>query len=83
MLCLGLDVHSKWMTIRGFDLQTGEEVYLKRVSNESESVRETFSSLNGPIRAVMESGTNSWAMYRELLPYCGRFRVLERSRHFW
>jgi transposase len=80
MLYLGLDVHSKWMTIRGFDLQTGEEVYLKRVSNESESVRETFSSLNGPIRAVMESGTNSWAMYRELLPYCERLMVAEPAK---
>lgn len=80
MLYLGLDVHSKWMTVRGFDLRTGEEVYLKRVSNEREVVRETFGSLNGPIHAVMESGTNSWAMYRELLPYCERLVVAEPSK---
>ena len=52
MLYLGLDVHSKWMTVRGFEPETGEEIYLKRVSNESDSVRETFLSLKGPIHAA-------------------------------
>ncbi len=80
MLYLGLDVHSKWMTIRGFDDESGGEIYLKRVSNESESVRETFSSLGSPVHAVMESGTNSWAMYRELKCYCERLVVADPAK---
>lgn len=80
MLYIGLDVHSKWMTVRGFDPETSEEIYLKRVSNERESVRETFSSLKGPIHAIMESGTNSWAMYRELVGYCERLVVAEPAK---
>ena len=69
MLYLGLDVHSKWMTVSGFDSETGELVHMKRVRNDLESIDEALSELTGPLFGVMESGTNSWAVYRMLEPY--------------
>jgi len=71
MLYIGLDVHSKWMTVAGLDPATGECFRWDRVSNDQASVAELFGNLNGPLSGVMESGTNSWAMYRELLPFFG------------
>lgn len=69
MLYLGLDVHSKWMTVKGFDPSTGELVETIRLPNDADSLDETFGSLRGPLFGVMESGTNSWAVYRTLEPY--------------
>jgi transposase len=77
MLYLGLDVHSKWMTIKGFNPETGETVYEDRVSNDPISLRETFTKFNGPLSAAMESGTNSWAVYRELEEYCQDLKVVD------
>ncbi len=69
MLYLGLDVHGKWTTVRGFDPATGEIVRIDRMSNEREAIRENLGGLDGPLQGVMEAGTNSWAMYREFLPF--------------
>lgn len=77
MLYLGNDVHSKWMTVEGFDPETGEPVEIKRVGNDEESLRRTFSSLPGPLYGVMESGTNSWAVYRILKPYFEQLIVVD------
>jgi transposase len=68
MLYLGLDVHSKWMTVRGIDVESGEEVDVKRLPNDQVSLEQFFSDLPGPIFGAMESGTNSWSVYRMLKP---------------
>ena len=44
---------------------TGEVVRLDRVSNET--IDTILSGLDGPLYGVMEVGTNSWAMYRDIL----------------
>jgi len=77
MLYLGLDVHSKWMTIRGFDPATGEVVEVKRQPNDEESLAKCFGSLPGPLYGVMESGTNSWAVYRILEGYFEKLIVVD------
>lgn len=77
MLYLGLDVHSKWMTVRGFDPETGEMVDLKKVANDEGSLHETFRGLAGPLHGVMESGTNSWAVYRILEAYFEELIVVD------
>jgi transposase len=77
MLYIGLDVHSKWMTVRGFDPETGEAVEIKRQSNDIESIGQTFGGFEGPLHGAMESGTNSWAVYRILEPYFERLIVVD------
>jgi len=66
MLYLGLDVHSKWMTVKGFDPETGEEIEVKKLPNDMDSLDAYFASLDGPLFGAMESGTNSWAVFRIL-----------------
>jgi transposase len=68
MFYLGLDVHGKWSTIKGFDPHTGEVLELTRVPNEPEPMHAALGALEGPLHGVMEAGTNSWAMYRQLRP---------------
>jgi transposase len=77
MLYLGLDVHSKWMMVRGFDPETGESVEIKKVSNGPESLDEVFSGFAGPLYGAMEAGTNSWAVYRILEPYFEQLIVVD------
>lgn len=77
MLYIGLDVHSKWMTVKGFDPESGELIEIKKQSNDAESLRETFGGLSGPLHGVMESGTNSWAVYRILEPYFEKLIVVD------
>ena len=77
MLYLGLDVHSKWMMVKGFNPQTGEWMEIKKVTNDVESFEEAFEGLDGPLHGVMESGTNSWAVYRMLEPYFERLMVVD------
>lgn len=77
MLYIGLDVHSKWMTIKWFDSETGEVNEIKRQPNDEVSLAETFGSFAGPLHGVMESGTNSWAVYRILEPYFERLIVVD------
>jgi transposase len=77
MLYLGHDVHSKWMLVKGFNPETGEVIEIGRVDNDEKSLHETFSSLPGPLYGVMESGTNSWAVYRTLKPYFEQMIVVD------
>ncbi len=77
MLYLGLDVHSKWMMVRGFNPETGELIEIKKVPNSLESFEEVFEDLEGPLYGVMESGTNSWAVYRMLEPYFEKLTVVD------
>ena len=44
MLYIGLDVHSKWMTMMGFDPETGEIISRERVPNEFEALQATFGA---------------------------------------
>lgn len=68
MFYLGLDVHGKWTTVRGFNPHTGEVAELERVANEPGSLQAALGALEGPLHGVMEAGTNAWAMYRTLRP---------------
>jgi transposase len=77
MLYLGLDVHSKWMMVKGLNPETGEWMEIKKVPNDLESFDEAFGELEGPLHGVMESGTNSWAVYRMLEPYFERLMVVD------
>lgn len=77
MLYIGLDVHSKWMTIKGFNPETGEVIEKDRVSNDADSLAEVFGSIDGPMCAALESGTNSWAVYRTLEPYFDKLIVVD------
>lgn len=77
MLYLGLDVHSKWMTVMGFNPETGDIVHHDRVPNDSESLQAIFSTLSGPLHGAMESGTNSWAVYRHLVPFFEQLVVVD------
>jgi transposase len=77
MLYIGLDVHSKWMTIKGFNPDDGSFVEILRQSNEEQSLRVAFGKFSEPLHGVMESGTNSWAVYRTLKPYFERLIVVD------
>ena len=77
MLYLGMDVHSKWMTVKGFDSETSEMIEIKKLSNDKDSLEQYFGSLQKPIYGAMESGTNSWAVYRLLEPYFEKLIVVD------
>lgn len=68
MLYIGLDVHCKWITVAGFNPDTGEIIERDRVANDAETLAELFGELQGPLHGIMESGINSWAIYRDLRP---------------
>lgn len=77
MLYIGLDVHSKWMTVKGFDPETGEDFEAKKLSNDIDSLEEFFEALSGPLYGAMESGTNAWAVYRILEPHFEKLIVVD------
>lgn len=77
MLYIGLDVHSKWMTVVVLNPVTGECKRWDRVPLTLASFSEVFGNLNGRLLGVMESGTNSWAVYRDLLPFFERLIVAD------
>jgi transposase len=77
MLYIGMDVHSKWMTIKGFNPDTADTFVVNRKAIDEQSLHEYFSSLNEELHGVMESGTNSWAVYRILEPYFERLIVVD------
>ena len=77
MLYLGLDVHSKWMTIKGVDPETGEVISLDRVGCDRDTIASAFSGMNGPLFGAMETGANSWAVYRILKPYFEKLLVVD------
>jgi transposase len=80
MLYLGLDVHCKWTTLRGFDPESGEVLERERISNQPEAMAAALSELPGPLYGVMETGTNAWAMYRELQPFFARLVIADPSQ---
>jgi len=80
MLYLGLDVHSKWTTLKGFDPETGEVVERVRISNEPQVMAAVLSELPGPLQGVMETGTNAWAMYRALEPFFARLVIADPAQ---
>ena len=69
MLYLGIDLHSKWFTLAGFDKATGEMYYTKKTANTPEAVATLFATLPEPRMGAMETGTNAVAMHRVLAPY--------------
>lgn len=79
MLYIGLDVHSKWMTVRGFNPDTGEIVEMNKLSCDIDSLGQYFTDLQQrqPIYGAMESGTNSWAVYRILEPFFEKLIVVD------
>jgi len=75
MSYLGLDLHCKWTTLRGFGPETGEVWERERISNEPEAMAAALRELPGPLYGVMETGTNAWAVYRALEPFFARLRT--------
>jgi len=80
MLYIGLDVHAKWTTMVGLDPHTGEVVKLERIPNEGAALPAAVGALAGPLHGVMEAGTNSWAMYRELRPLFHELTVADPAK---
>jgi transposase len=66
---IGIDVHSKWTTVAGFDPATGELIRHDRVANTAEALGAILAPLGGSLKGMLESGTNAWALYRVLLPW--------------
>jgi len=77
MLYIGMDGHSKWTRIEGFDPDTGEIISCAKVANEREALAAVFAQWEGPIHAVMEIGTNAWAMYWTLLEFVDELMVVD------
>ena len=77
MFYIGMDVHGKWTRIEGFDPDTGETVSFPRVENDLEALSQVFSTLEGPIHAAMEIGTNAWAMYWTLQQLVDHLMVVD------
>jgi transposase len=80
MLYIGLDVHCKWVTVVGFDPASGELLKRDRVANNPDALVELFSGLEGPLHGIMESGINSWAIYRQIRPFFDELVVAEPSK---
>jgi transposase len=80
MFHLGLDVHSKWTPMVGLDPETGEVVKLEQIPNEGAALRPAVGGLAGPLHGVMEAGTNSWAMCRELRPLFHELTVADPAK---
>jgi len=68
MYYIGIDVHSKWSTFVALDPTTGETITFDRVPNTPADIAERLGSLKSPLKGMLESGTNAWAMYRTLAP---------------
>jgi transposase len=69
MIYLGLDVHSKWFTLAGFNKISGEMFSEKKIANSPEAIEALFATLPKDRMGVMETGTNALSMYRLLAPY--------------
>jgi len=80
MLYIGLDIHSKWMTIAILNALTGVMSTINRVPNDPEVLREIFGGFRGKLHGVMEAGTNAWAMYRILQPYFSELVVADPAK---
>ena len=80
MLYIGLDVHCKWVTIAGYNPATGEIVECDRVANNIEALSMTLQGLESPLCGIMESGINSWAIYREIRPLFETLTIAEPAK---
>lgn len=80
MLYIGLDVHCKWITVAGFNPSDGEIIEHDRVPNDPDSLSELFGQLQGPLHGIMESGVNSWAIYRDILSMFESLTVVEPAK---
>lgn len=77
MFYLGMDVHSKWTHIEGFNPHTGESISWPKVENDPAVLRAVFAKLEGPLYAAMEIGTNAWAMYWTLIELVDELMVVD------
>ena len=80
MLYLGLDVHSKWFTLAGFDKTTGEVFSQKKTANSPEAIQALFATLPDRRMGAMETGTNALAMYRRLAPYFAQLSIVAPNK---
>ena len=80
MLYLGIDMHSKWFTLAGFDKETGEMYRQKKTANTPEAIRALFATLPAPRMGAMETGTNAIAMQRLLAPYFIEFVIVSPNQ---
>ena len=76
MLYLGIDMHSKWFTLAGFDNDTGEVFNQKKTANTPAAIAALFAPLPTPRYGAMETGTNAVAIARVLAPYFEQFIVV-------
>lgn len=76
MLYLGLDVHSKWFTLAGFDKETGEMFSHTKTANTPDAIRTLFAGLPESKVGAMETGTNALAMHRMLAPYFSQLQII-------
>jgi transposase len=65
------------MTVSGVNVGTGEIVEVKKLPNDIDSLNQFFEALEGPIYGAMESGTNSWAVYRILEPHFEKLIIVD------
>jgi len=79
MFYLGMDVHGKWSTVRGFNPETGEMVEIDKLANTREAMYAALGGLEGPLHGVMEAGTNAFAMHWMLGPLFERLLVADPS----
>ena len=79
MFYLGMDVHGKWSTVRGFNPETGETVEIDKLANTREAMYEALGALEGPLHGVMEAGTNAFAMHRLLSPLFAQLVIADPS----
>lgn len=80
MLYLGVDVHIKWLTIMGFDKETGELFQFPRVENDPEAIAQTFAQLPSPRCGAMEAGTISFSLHRMLRQYFDQLIIVAPHR---
>jgi hypothetical protein len=79
MFYLGIDVHGKWSTVRGFNPETGELVEIDKLANTREAMYEGLGALQGPLHGAMEAGTNTFPMHWMLSPRFERLLVADPS----
>jgi len=76
MLYIGLDVHSKSTTAKWLDGITGA-TQTEKVPNDIDSLSKFFNGLEGPLFGAMESGTNSWRIYRNIESHFAELVVVD------
>lgn len=80
MLYLGIDMHSKWFTLAGFNKETGQMYHQKKTANTLEAIHALFATLPGPRLGAMETSTNAIAMHRLLAPYFTKLIIVSPNQ---